>query len=378
MTSCLATAYSFCQIPARTVDELQLMVKKIIAYEKRPWTTEDLRLPVWIGNPMASPVFNRMATGFVVSQARAHSPKWGEVSFICGDINSPFCGWPPSQAATFHRWLKRGGVFATIGAHGSEYSWYSVVDNGRWVTYDVREQSGALQQGTPTCPLFVFTCDSGNFATEGRSVTEAMVLAPGGPVAAVGATTESHPLPNNYTIRGLQHALQNSPERLGDLWVQALRRGYETSDIVLKSLLKDLEGSLEEHIDVAKLRRDQLRMYALIGDPAVRIRIPRKLDATILRTEKGWEWSVRRPDDATTLHVHLRTNDFNLPVRKSDVDQLNATKLHMEANQLFAYETMQKLTKEQNWVGVTNEVGELRLVAMAPSGWYAAVLKAGD
>ena len=37
------------RIPARNPDEAALVVRKILAYEDRPWSTEDLRLPVWTG-----------------------------------------------------------------------------------------------------------------------------------------------------------------------------------------------------------------------------------------------------------------------------------------------------------------------------------------
>ncbi len=366
------------RLPARSTDELGLMVKKIIAYEDRSWTSDDLRLPIWTGDPMASPAFNHMATGLIVSEMRLRLPRWSEVSLICGDATSPFCGWAPDQARTFHRWLRRGGVFATVGAHGSKYSWYSVSDHGQGFFYDVRQQGDALQNGEPACPLLVFTCDSGDFAAEGRCVTEVMVLAPGGPVAAVGATTESHPLPNCFTLRGLEQVLTTSPDRLGDLWLQSLRSGCQTRDAVLEFLTKDLEGSLEEQIDVTKLRRDQMRMYALMGDPATRIRIPHKLAATVRKTDEGWAWEVDRPRDATTLYVHIRTDEAEPPVRPNNVGQQKAGELQEEANRLFAYEPVQTLTEKQNWSGIVNQHGELRLVAVSPSVWYAAVLKVGD
>jgi hypothetical protein len=119
-------------------------------------------------------------------------------------------------------------------------------------------------------------------------------------------------------------------------------------------------------------------MYALMGDPATRIRIPRKLDATIRKTEQGWEWKVNRPRDATILYVHLRTDGLELPVRPEDADQQRATELHEKANRLFAYEPVQTLTEEQSWSGIIHQHGELRLVAVAHSAWYADVLKVGD
>lgn len=368
------------RLPARSLEELDVMTRKIIAYERRPWTTDDLRMPAWMGHPLATPMVNRMATGLAVSQLRTRLPPWGEVSLISGDPASAFCGWPDDQAATFHQWLARGGLLATVGAHGSEYSWVSVAGIGRRTFYDVRRHAGALAEGEPACPLLLFTCDSGNFTAPQRCVSERMVLAPGGPVAAVGATTQSHPLPNCLTIAGMQQMLEPSaegtlPDRLGDLWLGSQLAGHALRDLMLETLLKDLEGSLEQPINTANLRRDQLRMYALMGDPATRIRLPRELTATIEKTDDTWQWKVERPAGATKLHVHFRPAGIELPLRPNDVDQDEAGELLTKANRLFAYEPRGALNAKEEWTGKVTEPGEVRLVAETPEGWYVAVLK---
>ena len=42
----------------------------------------------------------------------------------------------------------------------------------------------------------------------------------------------------------------------------------------MHEVLKDVEGKLGAEIDVAKLRRAQLLMYVLLGDPATRLALP--------------------------------------------------------------------------------------------------------
>lgn len=191
----------------------------------------------------------------------------------------------------------------------------------------------------------------------------------------------AEPIGNEFRAKyscGLEQVLATSSDRLGDLWLQSLRNGYQDRDVFLEYLTKDLEGSLEDQIDVAKLRRDQLRMYALMDDPATRIRIPRRLKATIRKTEDGSAWEVDRPKDATTLYVHFRACSSETPVRPRDVDQQRATELHGTANRLFAYDPVETLTGEQEWSGVVRKRGQLRLVAVAPLAWYAIVLNVGD
>jgi hypothetical protein len=363
------------RIPARNPDEAALVVRKILAYEDRPWSTEDLRLPVWTGAPLSSPAIDRVMTGLVVQGTRSQLPGWGEASLICGDVRSSFCGWPAEQPLTFNRWLKRGGFLATVGAHGGEDNWLSVVTPRQQYSYRVRESDRELKSGGPTCPLVVLTCLSGNFASSDRCITEAMVLAPGGPVAAAGATTESHPLPNYLTARGLLTALAAEPKRLGELWLGGLRRGHDLRDLIMEPVLKDMEGSLDEKIDVAALRRDQLRIYALMGDPATRIRVPRALSASLERHDHGWRWHAKRPVGASALHVHFRSDNQKLPDRPPEVGREEAIALHEQANTLFAYKPVTTLSSDESWQGEITERGEIRLVAMAPDCWFATVLK---
>ena len=366
------------RIPARTAAEVAVVVNKIKAYEGRPWSIDDLRVPAWTGTPMATPAFNRIATGLVISQLKAQLPKWAEVSLICGDPQSALCGWPDEQSATFNRWLKRGGLVATVGAHGNEFGWVSLTEGGRWVTYEVGTDDAPLASGSPCCPLIVLTCDSGNFAAPRRCVTEAMLLAPGGPVAAIGATTQSHPLTNALTVRGMLPAFHERPRRLGDLWLAAQVAGHDTRDLLLETMLKDLEGSIDEEIDVAQLRRDQLRMYALLGDPATKIRIPHPLSASIERTGDGWTWHVERPAGARRLHIGFRPATAGMPARPKDIDRDAAARLLDEANRMFGFQEVATLTTEEEWQGVVEQPGILRLAVLAEDDWHVTTLKSAD
>ena len=58
-------------------------------------------------------------------------------------------------------------------------------------------------------------------------------------------------------------------------------------DFMMEHLLKDAEGKLEDEISVGKLKRDQILMYALLGDPATHLRIPDLLEATVKRTRNA-------------------------------------------------------------------------------------------
>ena len=97
------------RIPARTPEEVALVVQKILAYEDRPWTTNDLRFPLWLGSPNYGPAIDAVASAMTLPVATTVVPPWGEPSIIAALPDSPFCGWPLEHAATFNGWLRRGG-----------------------------------------------------------------------------------------------------------------------------------------------------------------------------------------------------------------------------------------------------------------------------
>ncbi|GAG23646.1 unnamed protein product, partial [marine sediment metagenome] len=89
------------RIPARSLEQLRAVVKKIIAYETRPPSIDDLRLPVWAGAPGYNAVIDSLTTGMLVGAVRTNAPAWAEPWAISGDPKSGLCGWPPDQPGLF-------------------------------------------------------------------------------------------------------------------------------------------------------------------------------------------------------------------------------------------------------------------------------------
>ena len=71
-------------------------------------------------------------------------------------------------------------------------------------------------------------------------------------------------------------------------------------------MLAGAEGSLEKPINTAKLRRDGALMYALLGDPATRLRLPKPLAVRVEQTGAACRWRVTPPLGVPTLHIGVR------------------------------------------------------------------------
>jgi hypothetical protein len=366
------------RIPARTPDEAAAVVAKILAYEDRPWVVDDLRFPLWEGSPNYGPAMDGIAAATLPALIDSTVPKWGEPAVIVGLPTSPFCGWPAEHAATFNRWLQRGGQFAILAGHGNEESFFSMSYRSEWHGYHAMHAASGLQRGSPACPTILISCLTGNFAGHGKCLAEFLLFAPGGPVAAMGATTESHPLTNALHGVALARGLKASPQRLGDLWIAGLRDSRTERNLLFESLLANVEGSLEPKIDVAKLRRDQAWMYALLGDPATRLRLPGELTATIERAGDAWRWSVDPPAGAERLEVAFRPQVKPPAPGVAIDDPAKAQAAQDQANATYAYQPIATLSANQPWRGETTERGELRLLAIGPDAWWVCVLKVGE
>lgn len=282
------------------------MVRKILAFESQPPTTADLQASIWLGSPEYNATINALASGLGVNLIETKGPQWLHPWLVSGNPNDPFCGWPADQPARFDRQMKRGGLLNVLMGHASADAFYSMQAANKPIFYTADDTAGELGKGPPVSPMVFFSCESGNFTRPKPCLAKSLLFLPGGPVATIGATTESHPLTNYFSGACLLAALDSHEKRLGTIWLGAQRQASRTRDFVMEMMLRDVEGSLEKEIDVAKLRRDQMLMYALLGDPATRLRLPEPLEASVERVENGWRWRVKRLSGATHLEVGLR------------------------------------------------------------------------
>jgi hypothetical protein len=236
-----------------------------------------------------------------------------------------------------------------------------------------KELERGFQGDDPAPPLFLLSCNCGEFDRPEPCISERALLLKGGPVAVVGATTESHPLTNYFTGVALLKALaEGSGPRLGDLWLAAERRGFEEKDFLVEQLLKDAEGKLEPEIDTAKLRRDQRLLYILFGDPALRLPLPRKLEATAEKRDGEWHWRAMRPDGATKLLVGFRPARSAAPA-KAEGEAAQRRARFLAANAAEAFDPLGEIG-EGAWEGSVNAPGRLRLVAVSPDGLEVTAL----
>ncbi len=378
------------RIPARTPEQLKLIVDKILKFEARVPTPEDLCLPIWVGAAGYNPALDSMTTMLLLNIIQTNAPSWARPWIISGDPPHPLCGWPEDQPAIFSSRLQQGGFMAVLMGHATARSFHSMsfyirsfddaVRRRLSIVYSVADVETRLLGDKPSPPTVILACSAGSF-TEGQNcLAESLLLQPAGPVAAIGATTESHPLTNYFSGLCLLQQTNRGHETLGSIWLTAQRAAAVARDFVMEPMLVNVEGKPEEKMNVAALRRDQALMYALLGDPATRLFLPRELDATVEHSTGTWRWEARKPKGATRLYVGLRAAGQTLPNAGARTNKNTARKLFEQANDTFAFSRLAEFGADKAWKGVVDKEGTLRLVATAPGRIYAAafVLKPPD
>jgi hypothetical protein len=363
------------RIPARTRAEADLAVRKILDYEKQPVTEADLRLVVWAGSPRTGGAMDTTAALTLLTSIQNSVPGWAQPWLLAADRRFPFCGWPPEEPARFARQLREGAILAAMMGHASAEQFWALSHEGKDVVFSLADARAAFAEGPPVAPVVIMACNAGDFARPAPCLAKSLLFLAGGPVAVVAATTESHPLTNYFTGMSLLEALAGRDRRLGTLWLKAQFAAHKARNPLAESLLRDVEGKLDAEISIPKLKRDQLLMYALLGDPATRLRFPAPLEASCVRTLDGWKWKAVKPEGAESLQVSLRAINPRFPPVKGAADSAGARALLDEANGAFAFTPLPAPPTGAAWEGSAPKGGWLRLVATGGGKTWATCLK---
>ncbi len=272
------------RLPVRTADELRAYLARLRRYEVMPLDAPALRTVLWIGIPGYDRRSDAFMTPVALQTVRRYLPPELTAWWLSGDPHWP-CWLPPDeQPRRFLAEVAAGSVFTLFGGHGSAYRASANVSKTMRTTMTIDDLKH-LAADRPAAPMIFLACTIGRVEwSEGRCLAEALWHHPGGPVAVVAASTESHPLTNYYSAVALAKTIGERPPTVGQWWVRSQRVGFVEHVPVMEAMLKDAEGKLEDPIDVVKLRRDQPLMFGLLGDPLCRLRLPARLDVAAERS----------------------------------------------------------------------------------------------
>lgn len=356
------------RIPARSPDEVATVVQKIVAYESAPAKPADLRIVAWASTTQLGPTVDSLESSLLSAKMRTLAPDWAGRFLMASVHGDPLCGVPEDEPAVFDAELSRGAIFGAILGHGSDLFVHTMDIGSQWLTYDTRQARRDFAHGSPKAPVVFYTCLCGNFTDPAGCIAGRMLFLPGGPVAAIGATTISHPLTNYYSSVCLLRAIRRGRRRrLGDLWLAAQRKMLSAYDPIVQTAMTEFGGPEGRFEGEPALRKAHVLMYEILGDPATRLRIPGRLEAKVVHGKSGWSWRAAKPEGAKRLVVQLRSPESAEGTKTAD-DRATPDAVLERANAGRRFVTIATLGRKVAWHGTIRRSGVLRLVAETPNG----------
>ncbi len=362
------------RLPVRTTEQLQGIIEKILRYERRGPRLGDLTFPLWTGKAEYGETIDRFTTTVLLENLNSLAPRWCQPWVISANETHALCGWPFDQAEEFAGKVQKEGALSALMGHGRRNHFYSMIYDKASICFDVRQARQYWSEGDVASPLIIIACYCGDFTGAQECLAETALNAPGGPVAVIAGTGETHPLTNLYGGQVLLGQLGQDHQRLGDFWRAVQQQTAQTRLPLAELLLAEIEGQFKEPEGIEKVRRDHQLIYNLLGDPATRLYLPGKLHGRIDREGDGWRWRVDKPEDATCLQVDRRQAEPAFLPGASILKATEARRRFQEANAGFAFESAGRYNADQEWTGCVKEPGVLRFVAASKERFYTAAV----
>jgi len=305
------------RVPARSVEEVEAFVGKLIAYESAPLDQGDQswrrRVTLYAGDPSLGPTADALVQSVATGILDDDMSYDYDLRLTFVQERSPYAYGFDALERKFVGDLDDGAIVAAYVGHGSVTRFAPAEYRGRRYEVGTADDAAVLRIAAGKPVFFSIACDTGAFDRPGGlpSLAERMILNPDGPVAVFAASRESHPYPNAlYGQEIIEHFVNERPPTVG-AGIVAIKDGMVKASIpVAELLLGD---------DIAALKAEHVKLYNLFGDPATALRYPAPLVvATSARTvTRGATFDV----DVTVPAVPEGRVHVTLETRRSTMKQ---------------------------------------------------------
>lgn len=266
--------------PARTPEEAAALMPKVARFEDAPPGEWRRTLHLVLGTAGFGPGMDGMLkTGGMklASDLVPESFNFGVQSTL--ELDLPFT-YPPRDYNPFlTQRVNDGCMVLAYSGHGWEHGLQSLKWGGkRFPILDV-ELAKKLDAKNGLPMAFLFACLTGSYDEKEDCLCEALVRAPGGPVAAIGSSGISHPYADIIFAKELMTVMfaKRAPT-IGLGVLAAKRRALKPVEgDAMRGFLDGMAaGAVGGPEAQARYRLDGSMAYNLFGDPATRIPWPGK------------------------------------------------------------------------------------------------------
>lgn len=264
------------RFPCDTVEELQVMIRKTIDYEANLdagiWQKKVSFLAGMAGfskeaDAAIEKLFAQIVGGTI--------PAYYDVEVAYANPRSPYCPFPPRFNDNAIRLLNEGALLYVFVGHGSPDSVASFSWEGK--KYDVLEDEHVskidVRSGLPV--MVIIACSTGQFDANNDCLGEIYFKSLKGPVAFLGGSRVTHPYGNSLLGKELAFHLLGDARTLGEGLTRVKRAILQhEADKLNKQIdfMSAMSGIKKEGMEA--IRKDGVRHYNLLGDPALVLRRP--------------------------------------------------------------------------------------------------------
>lgn len=263
------------RFPCDTPEELEVLVRKTIDYETRLAPGDWQKKIDFIAGEAG---FSKEVDAFIEKQftqlvCRA-IPAAYDIEVAFASPRSPYCPFPPRFHENALRLLNEGALFYVYVGHGARDG----VDTLRWreKSYEVLQERDAValdvRSGLPV--LVVIACSTGQFDHESDCIGERFFKNPKGPVAFLGGSRVTQPYGNGLLGQAMIDQVFGESKTLGEALTRAKLQTLRHEKIPFTRQSDLMALMMHEKDELPAMRRDVVRHYNLLGDPALVLRKP--------------------------------------------------------------------------------------------------------
>jgi hypothetical protein len=267
------------RIPARTVDQAHMALKKVKAYEAAAEGEWMRNLTFFAGEGRFGAQIDRMLESIFIRFAEQIGQAYN-VRMTYANIESDYAYVPRRFSDKVIEEANRGAVLLTYLGHGL----YDRLDNMQLEIGGKREQYPILTSehvdrfNIPDGKLPVMTiiaCQTGYMDHPKGCLAEKICFTERAPVAVIASSRDSHPYSNTLVQKAVVHeVVNNRAPTLGQAFLRAKRELILAEDPDRKSLELMAMFVIPKKTDRDELNRTHLSMYNLTGDPGLRLKHP--------------------------------------------------------------------------------------------------------
>jgi hypothetical protein len=292
------------RVPAQTVDEALALLKKIKLAEKQITfdvreeshaTADGTQLHAWdsshngrnrvvyaagegrfgVMDGVLEELFKAMVDRMV--------PDGFDLSMTYAKSSSAYCPPPSKLTDTVLQRMAEGSVLFNYIGHGFAQGFDSLHWGGKRFpilrTGDLKRLPVEPPAHSQRPIAFLSCCSAGWYDLEnGRhSLAEAMLFHPSGPVAVIAGSRITHPYANTILQKDITHALLNQRvPTVGMLDLRATQSLVKIDDVdrELDAIAAPIAFAGKWKTGLTGLRHMHVKLYNLLGDPAMRIALP--------------------------------------------------------------------------------------------------------